>query len=100
MQPVPHAARKPKPTAHGHTIVPFKQKQHTVAPTSSAPAPAAQPPVAGRPAANPAAQPSTTHETGNGGGSLGLALGGLALATILVGGYLTRRRLRGRSRVA
>jgi prenyltransferase beta subunit len=100
----PPAAKKNKPpSAHGQTIAPAKHKakrtaNHNAAnpvpiATTASPAPASQ--------KTPRPVPlSTTHSKDKGYGALPLALAGVALATVLAGGYLTRRRLRGRSRPA
>jgi energy-coupling factor transport system substrate-specific component len=89
--PVAHAANKkpPPPPAKPATT---KRHSRSAAPETSAP----PQPTEAIPTSHKL--PSTTHEDGGGEGDLGLALGGLALATILTGAYLTRRRLRGRSR--
>jgi uncharacterized protein YfaS (alpha-2-macroglobulin family) len=87
--PIAHIANKSKSK---------RKKHHATTPAARAtPTPTAT--IAGTPVANET--PSTTHERRHkGNGDLPLALGGAALAMILVGTYLTRRRLRGRSKPA
>jgi hypothetical protein len=83
--PIAHAAAKKKqssmPTSHGQTIA-----TKTLNPATRHPPPATL---------KRTSQPTTTHE-GNHHPLLGNALGALAVATLLAGGYLTRKHLRGR----
>jgi hypothetical protein len=91
--PVAHIAATKK--SHGQTISPAKPKTTTKAPAADPSM--AEPTTAIAPASDRTA-PSTTHDhKDNGHGELGIALGAIALAALLAGAYLTRRRLRGRS---
>jgi hypothetical protein len=88
--PIAHTAKK-KPKSHGQTISPTPTATTAGDPTMAAPttaiAPAAQ-----------RTQPSTAHERkGHDHHDLAIGLAVFAVAALLAGTYLTRKRLRGRS---
>jgi len=80
--PIAHIAKskKPPPPSHGQTISP-------------APPPAGTPVQAAVTSVRRRHVVATSHGDGEGGGTLGPALGGLAAAALIAGGYLARRRL-------
>ena len=85
--PIAHAAKKKTtttkaPQSHGQTIATTKLKPVTATTAATPP-----------PAQKRATQPSTTHE-GKHHHLLGIALGAVALAALVAGTYLARRRLR------
>ena len=91
--PTAHAAAKSKRPkrrpAHGQTIATSNLKPVTATTASStAPVPHAQ--EQQRP------EQATSHDGGKHHPLLGIALGALAVAALLAGGYLTRKHLRGR----
>jgi prenyltransferase beta subunit len=107
--PAPAAPKKTKPpSSHGQTIAPAKHKAKQRAKQTNNQTTALPQPIATTASPDPGSriphpvQPSTTHGKSkhNGYGALPLALAAVALATVLAGFYLTRRRLRGRSRPA
>jgi len=100
--PIAHAASR-KPKSHGRTIaVAGKHRSgsstSTATPSATPTATIATPTRHAKPAPN--AAPSTAHDGSGHGRGLGIALGALAAAMIATGAWLTRRRLRRRSRAA
>ncbi len=86
--PVAHIAKK---KSHGQTISPTPTATTAGDPAMTAPSTAIAP-------AAQRTRPSTAHERkGNNHHDLGIALAAFAVAALLVGTYLTRKRLRGRS---
>jgi energy-coupling factor transport system substrate-specific component len=82
---------KKKPKSHGQTISPTPTATTASDPTMAAPTTAIAPAAQRTP-------PSTAHERkGNGHHDLALGLAVFAVAALLAGTYLTRKRLRGRS---
>ena len=80
--PIAHAAKKKQPLAsHGQTIAPAKRPQ--TVPTA--------------PAAHRVVPSTARAEKGSGHGGMVAALAAFAAATILLGAYLTRRRLSARA---
>jgi energy-coupling factor transport system substrate-specific component len=100
--PIAHAANK-TPKSHGRTIAIAGKHNKSARPSTASPAATPTATIATptkRAKLTSNAAPSTAHDGSHHGSGLGIALGAIAAAMIGAGAWLTRRRLRGRSRPA